>query len=361
MRVATLWIQGVRNLRDVRLDLGPGVNLVTGPNGAGKTSLLEGVHILGTGRSFHSERLERIIGVNDDALVVYGELIGREGDCTRVGVKRDRARWQVRVNGEPVRRLSELSGRLPLLVFHPESRLLVAGAPKERRRFLDLGLFHVEHSFVGAMQRYSRALKQRNLALRMAEPRALATWTNELLAAAAELTELRHAHVEALAERLPSLATQLFPKHPPPQLRYAPGWPRQFESLEQALHQAADRERRYAHTVYGPHRGDIHIEWPSESPTRPTARGHEKLLAAALQAAQARLFADQLKSPPVCLADDLGSELDTVNRIAVLNVFRSICPQVLVTTLDQHAFPVDDLAPLKRFCIDEGRVQDLVQ
>ena len=49
MRVASIEIRHLRILDRISLEFSPGVNLVVGPNGSGKSSLLEAVHILGSG------------------------------------------------------------------------------------------------------------------------------------------------------------------------------------------------------------------------------------------------------------------------------------------------------------------------
>ena len=61
MRVATLDITGFRNLRPVRIDCSPGLNLLIGPNASGKTSLLEALYVLGRGRSFRVRQPRELI------------------------------------------------------------------------------------------------------------------------------------------------------------------------------------------------------------------------------------------------------------------------------------------------------------
>ena len=47
-----LSIQNLRNISEASLELSEGLSVFTGLNGAGKTSVLDAVHILGTGKSF---------------------------------------------------------------------------------------------------------------------------------------------------------------------------------------------------------------------------------------------------------------------------------------------------------------------
>ena len=54
MAISQLTVRNLRNLEEVRLDPSRGINLVVGRNAAGKTSILEGIYLLGRGRSFRS-------------------------------------------------------------------------------------------------------------------------------------------------------------------------------------------------------------------------------------------------------------------------------------------------------------------
>jgi DNA replication and repair protein RecF len=85
MRLTRLDIRQLRNLADVQVAPGPGVNLLIGPNGAGKTSVLEGLHLLAYGRSFRGRVRDGLVRTGAEALEVYAEWQERPGSATRVG------------------------------------------------------------------------------------------------------------------------------------------------------------------------------------------------------------------------------------------------------------------------------------
>ena len=62
MLIKHLYIDGVRNLEKLNLQLAPNVNVFVGLNGSGKTSLLESVYFLALGRSFRAAHVDSIIG-----------------------------------------------------------------------------------------------------------------------------------------------------------------------------------------------------------------------------------------------------------------------------------------------------------
>jgi hypothetical protein len=67
-------VLGLRNLSNVQVLPGQGVNVFFGPNGSGKTSLLEAIYYMGLGRSFRSQRVESVIQSGLDEITVFSEL-----------------------------------------------------------------------------------------------------------------------------------------------------------------------------------------------------------------------------------------------------------------------------------------------
>ena len=55
-------------------------------------------------------------------------------------------RGELRINGEPGRRVSQAAVLMPVQVLGPLLSDLVFGGPGVRRQWLDWGVFHVEHS-----------------------------------------------------------------------------------------------------------------------------------------------------------------------------------------------------------------------
>ncbi|MGO4781259.1 DNA replication and repair protein RecF, partial [Lysobacter sp. 2RAB21] len=81
-----------------------------------------------------------------------------------------------------------------------------------RRRYLDWGLFHVEHDFTPLWRRYTRALKQRNALLKArARDGQLDAWDRELAESGEPLTRRRQQYLDELQPRFAALAAELAP------------------------------------------------------------------------------------------------------------------------------------------------------
>jgi DNA replication and repair protein RecF len=61
---------------------------------------------------------------------------------------------KVRLDGKAVRPLARYFGAFNVVVFTPEDLALPRGAPGDRRRFLDRGVFNLEPSYLAAATDY---------------------------------------------------------------------------------------------------------------------------------------------------------------------------------------------------------------
>ena len=158
MKFESLRIAGLRCLEAVSLTPAPGINVFVGANGAGKTSVLEAAYLLSHGRSFRAGSRDVLLKRGANALSVFAEVRAEDGRTRRLGLGREGGRWVARVDGDTAASLGALVQECAVVCFEPGSHDLIAGASDERRRFLDWGLFHVEHAFVNQWRRYQRAL-----------------------------------------------------------------------------------------------------------------------------------------------------------------------------------------------------------
>ncbi|MBU6247948.1 MAG: DNA replication/repair protein RecF [Xanthomonadaceae bacterium] len=331
MRLTRLKVNSLRCLVDVSLDLAPGINAFVGANGAGKTSVLEAAFLLSHGRSFRSGARDALVRRGERALGIHAEVVRVDGRVDRLGLGKDGAHWQARVNFE-ASSVADLLGRCAVVSFDPGSHALVAGGAEERRRFLDWGVFHVEHGFLLLWRRYQRALKQRNSLLRqrVTDPALYEPWESELDDMAARIDALRRQYLDALAPRLASTAATLLPELGPIALRYRPGWSEQGTLGEQLAMQRS-RDLARGHTSLGPHRADWQAGFEHAPQREHLSRGQEKLTALALLLAQADQYNRQHGEWPVVCVDDLASELDRSHQAALVRQLRDVGAQVLVT------------------------------
>ena len=69
-----LSIENFRNITAMSLSLDEGLTAFTGDNGAGKTSVLDAVHLLGTGKPFSTHRINHVSQREASFVQVVGRL-----------------------------------------------------------------------------------------------------------------------------------------------------------------------------------------------------------------------------------------------------------------------------------------------
>lgn len=362
MRLTALDVRDIRLIRAAALEPGPGVNILLGPNAAGKTSLLEAIHVLATGRSFAASRTARVVRVGGGPLRVVGRVQrGDDGTIHRLGIERaSSGPATMRVDGRPAERVAELARLLPVIAIHPQSHELIMGGPGERRRLLDLGLFHVEHRFHDLWQRYRRALSQRNVLLRKrVRESELAPWEMELARTGEQLDDFRRRYVDSLAEAVSALAPGLFSNAVTLEIEYRRGWP-ESESLIDALVRLRSRDLEQRVTGIGPHRADLVLRIDGRDVRQRISRGQQKLLVYLLRLAQARQLAAAGDGTCVLLLDDLPAELDAERRDRVMAAAVSVGAQCFVTALEKGSVPVPQDVACNMFHVEQGEVSEVV-
>lgn len=356
-----LAIHDLRNLESVSLELEPGLNYFYGPNGAGKTAVLEAVHLLARGRSFRTSQTPEFIRRGSDEVRVTAVVEDEHRGRQTLGISRSRRdRTELRINGQPGRRLSDAALLLPLQVLAPSLSDLVFGAPSERRQWLDWGTFHVKPDYLRVHRDYLHALRQRNAALKaMASGRlqqqALDVWTEELLKFADLVTAERVAYLAELTPVLTGVTQALVPGIDL-EIAYRPGWPAEA-GLRKVLSESLAKEVKSGSTQSGPHRADVDLRVAGTPAGACLSRGQGKALASAMMLGQAQLLMRTAQRSSVFLIDDVGAELDLQHTELFFGMLLELGVQVLATST--HAPVVHSRVPresLTLFHVEQGSV-----
>ena len=341
-----------RCLASVELELDPGANVFVGPNASGKTSLLEAAFFLSRGRSFRTRRREALIAHGQDHFLLTGRALGVAGPVP-LGVRGARAGTEWHVAGGLAGGIADLAEQFPAQVIDPEVHKLLEEGPGRRRRFLDWGVFHVEHAFLPTWRRYHQALRQRNAALKQdASDDDLAAWENELAASGEALAAQRTAYLARLAPPLSSIGDALLGQ--PITLVHQPGWDVDRPLLE-ALSADRRRDRRYKATQLGPHRGDVAVLVGGRPARDQVSRGQQKLVAAGLMLAQLELQEQERPGRSALLLDDPAAELDSENLAKLMRLVRDVPAQLWVTALKPEI--VGHVRDARLFHVEQGGVR----
>jgi len=359
MRLTQLQISNFRNLSNAKLTPVNGVNLILGDNASGKTSILEAIYYLSHVRSFRTPSVTDLILRDSPYLQLVANIQNISNQSIPLGIRRGRNKSEIRVNKQPIKRVSDIAAQFPVLAIHPDSYKLITGSSSERRQYLDWGVFHVEHGFFIAWQRFKKALLQRNASLKTKQKADVCQlWNNEISHTANYIDSLRHQYFEKLTPYLIALTSQFFAGDTI-SIEYRRGWPVDRNIID-LLDENLQKERLKGYTYYGPHRAEITIKVNCQSAQTCISRGQQKTLVALMRLAQAMQFTESTKNSCVLLYDDLAAELDSNHRKLILAQLSKMDVQLFLTAIDGSQLDLSAWRIKKKFHVEHGHLKDLI-
>jgi len=332
-KLSQLVISNIRNLRASDIQLGPKFNVFVGLNGSGKTSILEAVHLLGLGRSFRARSIQQVIKRGNDQCVVRGMLRDAESlehSGVWLGVAKGAdGSSQYKIGEATEKSPAELSRALPVQLIDVNSHLLLEGGPEKRRKFIDWGVFHMEHSFLLEWRGFQRALEQRNAALKQRRAPEQA-WNEAFAKHAEQVTSRRKSYVLQFKEVfLPFLREKLAVESV--SVAYRCGWDEDRSLLDQ-LDESLGRDIACGFTTCGPHRADLEVLIDGEPAKSVLSRGQIKIFVCIMLLARSKLLLQPQDN--VFLIDDLHAELDRNSSRALIEAINGLGGQVFVTGIE---------------------------
>lgn len=357
MTIESLLITDVRNLVSVVLEPSPDINILYGNNGSGKTSVLEAIYLLGMARSFRSSKIKPVIRNNCQSCTVFGNISAENGSVP-MGVTRtlDGA-YNIKVAGDKVDNISLLAAILPTQVINPDTFRLLEGAPKDRRQFIDWGVFHVEHQFLSLWKRLQKCLLQRNTLLRHGkiDYSQLYVWDREFVTVANDIDQLRANYIERLLPVFDQIIVS-FPNIPRLGISYYRGWDKDL-CLSEVLKRSIDRDISSGYTHAGPQRADLKIRLDRISASDILSRGQQKIVVCVLKLAQGLLFSEINNRACTYLIDDLPSELDKEHWQLLCDTLETMHSQIFITSVKSDeglVYQWNEKTQVKMFHVEQG-------
>jgi DNA replication and repair protein RecF len=316
-----LALANFRNYSELHLEPGEGLNVFVGANAQGKSNLLEGIAMLGTGKSFRTSREGDTVRKGCEREIVRGNATRSAGAvdlvCTIERSSRGTHKTYT-VNGGNVRYASYL-GRMRVVTFVPADLSLASGTPGGRRAFLNIALSQSEPQYYYELARYRKALQQKNALLRgtvESDEELLATYDRTLVEAGTQIVLARVRLVAELAQNA-SRAHARFASNEELAVGYDPDVPFETSSpdavataLEARLRQCAEAERLRKSAIAGPHRDDMSLMLDGISLAAYGSQGQQRTAVLALKIAEYAVMRERSREAPLLLLDDVLSELD---------------------------------------------------
>lgn len=350
------------------------MTLLHGPNGEGKTNLVEAILFSSTLQSHRVAGYQNLISKASESAQVTARVNHNERDLL-VGIEisaKNNNRYFV--NGNQVRKSSEIVGLIGTVIFAPEDLDLVRRDPSDRRNFMDQALFQLKPRLTLVKADYDRVLKQRNALLKSAKGTkspdlgTLDIWDEKLVSLGVEIIQQRLGLLVALSPLMSEFYKKLSGADEEIKLSLVSAigeddnlseLPDDEEELSELFHQRLlenrTRELERGLTLVGPHRDELLIQKDSLVAKSHASQGEAWSLALGLKLALAALIKENSNlGDPILLLDDVFAVLDVGRRARLLEFVLSY-QQVIVTAADKNMAPVVDWAA--SYMVQGGELQ----
>jgi DNA replication and repair protein RecF len=339
LRITHLELADFRSYERFAIDPDPELTILVGPNAAGKTNVIEAIELLTAAESFRRPSWGDVVrwGADETRLELRAHGDGRVLDTVMNATASGKRSYEV--NGKTRRRVSEVAGIIPCVVFTPDDLRIVKDAADRRRAAIDGVGDQLSPAYRSARVEYERILKHRNTLLRddSREEEMLDLWTGRLVDSGVTFGGHRQRLFERLSSRMSEVYRMLSggegltATYRPSWEGHASGLTDPVQATQTALRNRYREERGRGTSLVGPHRDDVVFAVDGRDARSFASQGQQRTIALAWKLAEVGVITEIGGQPPVLLLDDVMSELDESRRHALAK-FVGEAAQTFVTT-----------------------------
>ena len=363
MILKNISILNYKNISEAKLDFSKKFNCFIGNNGEGKTNLLDAIYYLSFCHSMFSNIDSQLMKHDTDFFMIQGEYLHDDGETEEsiyAGMKRG-VKKQFKRNNKNYKRLSEHIGIVPLIIVSPDDASLILGGSEERRRLLDIVISQYNNNYINALNRYNKALQQRNALLKVEDsepdPTLLSLWEEEMAREGEYIYEQRNKFVDKFIPVFNRVYQSISEDKEDVTLRYVSHCQR--GPLLDVIQRDRAKDIAVGYSLHGIHRDDLEMLIGGSPMKREGSQGQNKTYVISLKLAQFDFLRQTTNATtPLLLLDDIFDKLDSlrVKRIVEL-VSGNSFGQIFITDtnrdhLDQILSHSDSL--YKIFHVEKG-------
>ncbi len=318
-----LKLENFRNFSGAALSFHAKSVIFQGANGQGKTSLLESLFFLANLRSFRTVQTREIRKIGSQSFRL-GVSVRRRGSWnTRLELEAGAVR-SLRIDGLPVSRASEFTGRIKTIAFLPDDPLIINGPSVLRRRFFDMFICMLDREYFTALQQYSSALKSRNFILknRNLNRDILFSYDTLLAVSGQKIVALRLKYSALLSDAIQLLLSEVRPELAvfKIRMRHVPET-EERESFLKKLENDFAKDAQRGFTSFGPHLDDFEFFVDGKLLRLYGSRGQCRMTSLCLKLAELEIVRNSSSGAEdtVVLVDDATGDLDEKAKFSFLS------------------------------------------
>ncbi len=332
MKINNINIKNFRNISDISILPDENMNIICGENAQGKTNIIEAIWLFSGAKSFRNNK--------DTVFIKFGEKNSLiecnfefNGVSNEIKIKFEENKKIVFLNGEKLSSTACLAGNFGAVIFSPSDLSIVKDSPSVRRKFLDVSIGQLYPQYINFLNSYTKAIIQRNKIIKDYKFDStlsvmLDVFEEEISNLGEKIIKYRKKYISILEKYVPDIYLGLSDGKENIKIKYISNFQ---DNLEEKLKESRKIDMLSGITSIGPHRDDIEFFINDINAKTFGSQGQQRSVALSLKLAGAEVSKEILGEYPVCLLDDVMSELDPKRQNYILNhiknwqVFLSCC------------------------------------
>ena len=369
MRIKKIQVENFRNLENIKIEFSDGINIIYGNNAQGKTNIIEAIYVFSFGKSFRATKEIELLKFDKDYFLSKIDIIKKDRDTEMsFGFDKITNKKMIKINGVIQKKVSDIIGKLNIVVFKPEDIKIVTDSPTIRRKYIDFVISSISKSYLDNITKYKKVLEERNNLLK--EIKIRFKGNKKLLETDQNLLDvydkiLSKLNIDIYNERNKIInklntyiydihlkLTENYTKSENLHIKYVSNVAEDIEKMYNNLSKSRLNDISKGYTSLGIHRDDYIISINSLDVSIYGSQGQKKSSIISLKLSELKVIEEVIGEKPVLLLDDYMSELDERRRLKFLDIIEDI--QIIITTT--HKISIDGKENTY-FYVDNGKIE----
>lgn len=369
MRIKRLKVENFRNLEKLDIEFSDGVNIIYGNNAQGKTNIIEAIYIFSFGKSFRANKDIELLKFDKEYFLSNIEIMKKDRELEMdFGFDKISNKKMIKVNGVIQKKISDIIGKLNVVVFKPEDIKIVTDAPSVRRKYIDYLISSISKGYLENITKYKKVLEERNNLLKEIKIKLkgnrvlekndedfLDVYDKLLSKLNCEIYNERKRVIEKLNDYIYGIhlkLTENYINNERLHIKYVSNVEEDIQKMYNNLIKFRLNDINKGYTSFGIHRDDYIISINSLDVSIYGSQGQKKSSIISLKLSELKVIEEVIGEKPVLLLDDYMSELDERRRLKFLDIIEDI--QIIITTT--HKISIDGKENTY-FYVDNGKIE----
>lgn len=369
MRIKRLKVENFRNLEKLDIEFSDGVNIIYGNNAQGKTNIIESIYIFSFGKSFRANKDIELLKFDKEYFLSNIKIMKKDRELEMdFGFDRISNKKMIKVNGVIQKKISDIIGKLNVVVFKPEDIKIVTDSPSIRRKYIDYLISSISKLYLENITKYKKVMEERNNLLKEIKLRLkgsknldetdsnfLDVYDKLLSKLNCEIYNERKRVIEKLNNYIYDIhlkLTENYINNEKLHIKYVSNVAEDIEKMYNNLSKSRLNDINKGYTSLGIHRDDYIISINSLDVSIYGSQGQKKSSIISLKLSELKVIEEVIGEKPVLLLDDYMSELDEKRRLKFLDIIEDI--QIIITTT--HKISIDGKENTY-FYVDNGKIE----